>query len=151
MVSKICSKCKTSKPVGQFHKYVSRGKIHSECKACTKIMQTNWRKRNASHCNEYYKNWIFKNKDKVKFNQLRKKYGIEPSTYKSMLINQSGKCAICQKEDYTWLAVDHCHTTGRIRGLLCRYCNLVVGNSKENADICIRASVYIRQFQGAMR
>lgn len=62
--------------------------------------------------------------------KLRAKYGIGLAEYETLLQAQNGKCAICgcvnQREGYS-LAVDHCHLTGRIRGLLCNNCNRGIG------------------------
>ena len=63
-----------------------------------------------------------KNKDR----NLRKRYGITLKQYNEMLKDQDYKCAICLKphtKEAKGLQVDHCHVTGRVRGLLCCYCN----------------------------
>lgn len=57
---------------------------------------------------------------------LRKLYGITLEQYQELLAKQDGRCAICKRDRP--LSVDHCHTTGRIRGLLCSSCNIVVGH-----------------------
>ena len=60
--------------------------------------------------------------------ELKKKYGISKDTYDQMLTDQGGVCAVCQcKPDGKDLAVDHCHTTGKVRGLLCSNCNTALG------------------------
>ena len=53
---------------------------------------------------------------------LKTKYGITLDEYEQMAINQAGRCAICNECMYQ-PQVDHCHATGRVRGLLCRRCN----------------------------
>jgi len=63
---------------------------------------------------------------------LRSKYGLSNEDYNAMLINQNNQCAICGKhkeeiKNKRHLHVDHCHTTGRIRGLLCFRCNFGLG------------------------
>ena len=66
---------------------------------------------------------------KVKYNRdnyLKKKYRISLKQYKGMLKRQGYKCAICgkpQKDERRNFAVDHCHRTGIIRGILCNFCN----------------------------
>lgn len=55
-------------------------------------------------------------------------YGLAPGEYQQMLDRQDGRCAICGNKPVTIrLAVDHDHTTGRVRGLLCRRCNRALG------------------------
>lgn len=60
-----------------------------------------------------------------------KEYGISNEHYNRMLEEQSGVCAICGRDDLSekgkCLAVDHCHKTNKIRGLLCSRCNLGMG------------------------
>lgn len=56
---------------------------------------------------------------------LKKAYGITEEDYQQMLTNQGGLCGVCKKPQKSGrrLAVDHCHKTKRIRGLLCQSCN----------------------------
>lgn len=59
---------------------------------------------------------------------LKKKYGLTPEKYTDMFKKQDGVCGICKKEPLKFhLAVDHCHKTGDIRGLLCTKCNVSLG------------------------
>ena len=65
---------------------------------------------------------------------LEKKYGIKESEYKRLLRQQMGLCFICHRDPRLFttrryrhnLCVDHCHTTGEIRGLLCKHCNSMI-------------------------
>jgi Recombination endonuclease VII len=63
--------------------------------------------------------------------QYRKRYGITLADYDRMLAEQGGKCLICEATDAgkvgQCFAVDHCHATGRVRGLLCIKCNSRLG------------------------
>ena len=56
---------------------------------------------------------------------LKFRYGISVGEYDGLFQLQNGKCAVCGKEGK--LLVDHDHTTGRVRGLLCHECNIVLG------------------------
>jgi len=64
--------------------------------------------------------------------KLVKKYGITVDDYERMYKEQGGKCAICE-EKYDSLVVDHCHTTGKVRSLLCNNCNSGFGYFKEDS------------------
>ncbi len=75
---------------------------------------------------------------------LMRQYGITSERYLGMVAAQSGNCAICKSPETAIdnktgtlkrLAVDHCHTTGKIRGLLCFRCNSVIGRIEENVEI----------------
>lgn len=63
-----------------------------------------------------------------------KKYGLTEKDYQILLDSQNGVCAICKQicQRSKGLSVDHCHKTGKVRGLLCSSCNLALGNIKEN-------------------
>lgn len=74
------------------------------------------------------------------------RYDITPDGYLKLLESQSGTCALCQwKPDrHQRLHVDHDHQTGRVRGLLCRGCNLGLGHFKDDAARLARAAAYIQ-------
>lgn len=80
---------------------------------------------------------------------LKRRYGLTVDEFEELLAAQDGKCAICRQEETAHhaktgnvrqLAVDHCHTTGKIRGLLCYRCNATLGRVDESADL-LRAMV----------
>lgn len=65
---------------------------------------------------------------------LKRKYNLTQAEYNVMLEKQNGTCAICFSKCTRALAVDHEHSTGRVRGLLCNNCNRGIGHLKENVD-----------------
>lgn len=75
--------------------------------------------------------------------QLKVNYGIGLDEYNKMLAGQGGACAICSEPQTETLCVDHCHSTGKIRGLLCRKCNTGLGCYKDNADLMRLAIRYL--------
>jgi hypothetical protein len=72
----------------------------------------------------------------------RRTYGLTPEEYGQLFHNQNGVCAMC-KERKT-LQVDHCHSTGKIRGLLCRECNLGLGHLKDSILLLNSAIQYLQ-------
>lgn len=105
---------------------------------------------------DYMRRWNIANVEKVRDSALRKMYGISLSTYKQMLDAQDGKCAICKKEEFVVdrktdkvreLAVDHCHDTGTVRGLLCTNCNRGIGHFKDDAELLREAIYYLDKNQ----
>lgn len=67
---------------------------------------------------------------------LKKKYNLTVSDYNKMLEEQSGCCALCLRHQSNFkrgysLAVDHCHITGKVRGLLCYACNKLLGRMED--------------------
>lgn len=81
--------------------------------------------------------------------QLKYKYGISEDDYAQMFKEQEGKCAICETSDQTgkWqrFGVDHCHVTGKIRGLLCNECNRGIGLLRDSVDILTKAINYLER------
>lgn len=76
------------------------------------------------------------NPDTFRARWLKHAYGISIETYDTILKSQDGVCALCTKSCATGkrLAVDHCHSTGKIRGLLCSHCNRSLGAYEKNKD-----------------
>jgi hypothetical protein len=72
---------------------------------------------------------------------LKRKYGIELKDYKELCKQQKFKCQICR--EFKTLCVDHCHHTGKIRGLLCRTCNSGIGLLKDNPAFLSNAIEYL--------
>lgn len=80
---------------------------------------------------------------------LKKNFGITLDKYNEMLKNQENKCSICNiSAEFLKraLCVDHCHTTGKIRGLLCDPCNWGLGNFKDNIKLIDSAKEYLRKY-----
>ena len=82
--------------------------------------------------------------------RLRTRYGLSLGTYNKMLVAQEGVCAICRfpetahrKGTIVEFAVDHDHSTGRVRGLLCRSCNLGLGRFKDSPRLLLAALEYL--------
>lgn len=64
-----------------------------------------------------------------------KRYGLSIDDYDQMFTAQEGLCAVCDnKDEGRTLHVDHCHATGKVRGLLCHKCNGALGNAGDSID-----------------
>ena len=74
---------------------------------------------------------------------LKSCYGMSRADYDALLERQGGVCAICAKPSKKTLCVDHCHSTGTIRGLLCRKCNLGLGCLADDQAALIAALAYL--------
>lgn len=75
--------------------------------------------------------------------QLRK-YGLTPVDYAALLAAQGGVCALCGSTQGRRLVVDHCHETGRVRGLLCTACNGALGKLGDTPEALLRVVAYLR-------
>ena len=77
--------------------------------------------------------------------RLQKQFGLDPHEYHAILASQKGVCAICLKEPKETFNVDHCHRLGKVRGLLCRKCNLALGHFEDDLASVFRAAAYLMQ------
>ena len=77
------------------------------------------------------------NRDRRRDNYLRKKYKVTLDNFRDRLVDQDFKCAICglRRIFCGELYLDHCHSTGKIRGLLCTVCNLELGKFEKHGSI----------------
>lgn len=140
---KVCGGCKTEKSVTEFWMDRARGRPKSHCKVCTVASTKAWTTRNPNYERERYQ----KIKPETRERHLVRKYGITLDAYNAMLAAQNGECAICHTtpdtQRYGVFHVDHCHTTGQVRGLLCRGCNHVLGHLKDDPDALRSAIAYL--------
>lgn len=143
MEKKICTKCLQSKNESEFYKHL--GKSRSECKICQKERNKKYLSENKDRHRENSKKWASGNKDSVRFYFIKRTYGITKESWLEMLKKQENKCAICKTEgkDNNFFHTDHCHTSNKVRGLLCRDCNLLLGNAKDNKQVLKNAISYL--------
>lgn len=89
-------------------------------------------------------------KRKYKDLELQRTFGITIDSFEELLSKQKGVCSICKDDEKSirnkHLAVDHDHTTGKVRGLLCSNCNRAIGLLKDNIQIIRRAAEYLEEF-----
>jgi hypothetical protein len=88
------------------------------------------------------RNWYRRHKVLQRERDLLRIYGLSKTEYDNLLKNQDGKCAICGKLSLRSLDVDHCHKTGKVRGLLCNPCNVRLA-ILENSGFVDRAKLYL--------
>jgi len=92
------------------------------------------------------KTWAENNKRRRKHNVLMSTHKISIDDYERMLVEQDYKCYCCSVEHSNLkkgLFVDHCHTTGRVRGLLCNSCNSALGYAKDNIKVLTNMIKYL--------
>ena len=106
---------------------------------------------------EYNRTWRQQNPERYKQNHLnstlRTKYGLSLVEYRRLFEQQAGLCALCGNPETIFvsqgklrkLAVDHCHTTGRVRGLLCGRCNTGLGKLGDTPEALRKALTYLER------
>lgn len=99
------------------------------------------RKKNSYKLKQQKRNY---NKYDWKYS-LNYNYGITPEQYLKMVNDSENKCNICGIQPTKRLFVDHCHETGRIRGLLCTKCNTGLGMFKDKLELLESAQDYLRK------
>jgi hypothetical protein len=82
-------------------------------------------------------------KEQLKERERLARYGLSQADYDAMLARQGGVCAICRKKSNRPLQVDHCHKTGKVRGLLCLNCNTALGRFHDDPDLMRAAIAYL--------
>lgn len=162
MTHKQCKKCNATKPLTEYYFYQDRQDYGSACKVCRRKDAKEYGKINKEKISEKKKQYrkdnsdLIKQKDKDRYHKykdryrnkyLKNTYGITQDELDKMISDQDGKCAICfSKPDDRPLCIDHCHTSGNVRKLLCHSCNTGIGLLKEDPVIMASAIKYLLQF-----
>ena len=128
MTNKRCPACEETKPITEFGKDKrAKNGIAVYCRPCNRVKSQKQRDRNPNL---------------NRSNHLRYRYNLTIQEYDEMKAAQDGKCACCKKED-SRLVIDHDHTTGKIRGLLCDACNLSLGLLGDDLSVISSLHTYL--------
>jgi len=103
---------------------------------------------------KYYEDNKEKILSRLRDRHLELTYGLTNEEYQQMLLEQDSRCAICYTHEFSKtrngsiknLSVDHCHTTGKIRKLLCSKCNSLLGMANESKETLYAAIKYLESF-----
>lgn len=140
--TKVCFTCKKRKSVKNFYRrtFIKKDGYDSNCKKC-KDSHRNPEKEKIRMRKAYSAY-----KERIRNTFIKRMYGITLEQYKEILISQKYKCKICKKKCPTGkaLAIDHSHSTGKIRGLLCWRCNMGIGQFNDNVKLLVAAARYLR-------
>lgn len=114
----------------------------------SKESRKRYNKKNADKIKEYMKHYSANNNDRIRNASYKSKFGMTLDDYNVMLIEQDYSCLICNIHESQLdrkLAVDHCHDTGNIRGLLCNNCNTGLGRFRDDINLLTKAIEYLQQ------
>lgn len=143
----FCSMCKEFLHPDKF----GNQKVKTRCTACGLALNRRRRAENPEQDREYGRQWRKNNPDKIKASMRKqnlKQYGVDEVWYDAKLLEQGGHCALCLKTKGAgrgYLFVDHNHTTGKTRGLLCETCNFHL-HSIEKPGWGVAAFAYLHQY-----
>lgn len=152
---KLCRLCEKVLPISSFSKGTS------QCKEC--INKRNKKKywedveKSRLEGRENYKSLVERGGPRNQYISPRKRrdyylkgrYGITLKDYEKLWEGQNGKCAICEKDllPSRKSAVDHCHTSGKTRGLLCSSCNTSLGKFNDSPEMLMKALSYLKYWR----
>ena len=116
---RACRLCGIERPTSEFYARKDTGALRSECKEC------------------------------LRFKTSFRSTGWTREAYEAAFVKQHGQCAVClctlNSSRYTRLAGDHCHKTGKLRGLLCTQCNTAIGLMKDSPTRLRAAVEYLER------
>lgn len=166
MKTKQCVKCMAVKPISEYHVRSSeKDGLAYYCKACTtaisleyrsrpenviaaKERARRWREANPERARATHDAWVERNRERynaANAHRRRKyRYGITREQYLKLIGDCGGRCEIC-KEESDDLVVDHCHASGKVRGMLCRQCNAGLGHFDESPEHIRKAITYLEK------
>lgn len=134
--TKVCSRCKASFPLGDFYKNKQHSSGYkSACKKCSSKDFRKWRHSNIEE---------IRKQDRVTY--YVRKYGMDKNKALALVQDRTGLCEICNSE--VELVVDHNHTTGQVRGMICSHCNSALGYSRESPLILQEIISYLEKYNG---
>lgn len=137
-MSKVCIKCNVEQEDSQFRYRLNRTGKYSHISTCLMCER-------AYNKQQYYKNHE-QNKEKLRHKIRHVLYGVTKEEYELLIQQQNNSCAICGATSAggrgDW-HVDHNHTTGKVRGLLCHCCNTGLGLFKDSSSLLLKAKEYL--------
>lgn len=148
MKTKVCNKCLEEKSVDSFYlrdkKNPSKG-LKFSCKVCENVeAKERYHKKYRLNPDTKKRNYI---------NRLLREYGLTEDSYKELWEANKGKCTICSTDLINVLyensvgvraVVDHCHSSGKVRGLLCHKCNGGLGQFNDDLELIEKALYYLK-------
>ena len=135
MTNKVCRNCFKEKSLSEFTLRKS-GYYERRCRSCLNAIARDRRKKFPQTLLE----------SRVK--SVKNRYKLTEEEYLKLSAKAAGHCQICGVSEETLtksLHIDHCHTTGRVRGLLCHGCNVGLGHFKDSIELMEKATDYLKR------
>lgn len=154
---KRCTRCRVEKPLAEYNKSKNaKDGLQHRCRDCGRALCREWYSQNAE--TERYKSrrrmrirgpkdrernrlWALANPEQARYHSrkklLRNKYNMTIEEHDAMFAAQGFVCGACGSPDPNsqkgW-STDHCHATGKVRGIVCHHCNIGIGHAKDSID-----------------
>jgi Recombination endonuclease VII len=139
---KTCKLCQTEKSIDDFYsfydKWSDKKYVGTRCKSC----------------HQQYRRDSATTTQNRKAEKLQLRYGLTFEQWEEMRENENFSCMICgitEDEMDKKLDVDHCHVSGKVRGLLCNPCNNILGHARDNIAILEAAAKYLQENGGGYK
>jgi len=126
-----------------------------DCGGKTKVCTGDWNAGRTKSCGCYksrkganhpnFRHGLTRTSEYQYRKRLQPRYGLSFEEYELLANLQGEVCAICGREPKGRLVVDHCHSSNRIRGLLCNPCNRAIGMLQDNEVVISKAASYVRR------
>lgn len=144
--SKSCNTCRDVKPLSEFNIINKKTNPRPDyyCRSCRSEYRKKWYDERGGK-EKQNKYWFGGAKEKSRWERIQREYNLSRDEYDALLTSQNNKCAICQTEkpEDRHFDVDHDHTTGRVRGLLCNRCNRGLGYFNDDFTLIRTALNYL--------
>lgn len=125
-------------------------KISQQWREANPEYKRQWRQENQDKVARHGRKWRQKNRDHIREYKRQWQYNLTPAQYQHLLEKQSFKCASCGVNFATLsadaISIDHCHKTNKVRGILCRSCNLALGLMNDDLVKIRKLAKYIAKF-----
>jgi hypothetical protein len=165
---KVCRKCGVEKDISAFGKHVTgAGGFRASCKPCSNVVSAAWHASNKGRKAVTTKAWGARNRDRKaatakawalanparqRSHSRRRATGASARLQATIWANQGGRCAICADPQEPRSAnLDHCHTSGVVRGFLCAHCNRGLGGFRDRPELLRGAAAYLEVHQSTDR
>lgn len=145
---KKCTRCGKTKALAEFSaNKAAKDGLNYYCRPCHSLITKAYKSSHPEEMKVSAKLSRDKGREKRWAYQIQKDYGCTVENYNRMFTEQEGRCLGCnrhQSEFTQRLHVDHNHSTGLIRGLLCKGCNLTLGNAKDSIQTLESLIAYLK-------
>lgn len=143
-----CSTCHKPKDESEFYRR-KNGKPITQCKTCHNLRTNDWYHQNRTEQQAIRKERYKASGHALRTKRILDKHGITAQQLLELHREQNDCCAICHKPESikSILSLDHSHQNGKVRGLLCTHCNLMLGQANDDIMVLREAIRYLERWQ----